>query len=109
MVTAPEYSTSSFVHDGQRIVYDVYGGGGPLLVYMHGLLIDSDINRGIAHGLASRGHRVVLVDLLGHGRSDKPTHASRYRIDKYADQVVALLDHLDEDRGSWAGCPSVPT
>lgn len=103
MPADPEYSTSSFTHDGHRIVYDVYEGDGPLLVYMHGLLIDSGINRGVAHALSSRGHRVVLVDLLGHGRSDKPTHASQYRIDKYVPQVVGLLDHLGADRAVVGG------
>ena len=34
------------------------------------------LNRGIAHALAEQGFRVALLDLLGHGRSDKPTHAS---------------------------------
>ncbi len=90
------HRTSSFEHDGHRLVYDTYGDEGPLLVYIHGLLLDSDINRGIADAVASGGHRVVLLDLLGHGRSDRPTHASEYRIDTYADQVVGLLDHLDE-------------
>jgi pimeloyl-ACP methyl ester carboxylesterase len=87
---------SSFIHKDRRLFYDVYGDEGPLLVYLHGLLIDSEINRGIAEAVAARGHRVVLLDLLGHGRSDKPTHASEYRIDTYADQVFALLDHLGE-------------
>ncbi len=49
---------------------------------------------GIAGALAEQGNRVVLLDLLGHGRSDKPTHASAYRIDSYAAQVFALLDEL---------------
>jgi pimeloyl-ACP methyl ester carboxylesterase len=89
------FRTSSFVHDGHRLVYDVYGDTGPLLVYLHGLLIDSEINRGIAEALAANGHQVVLLDLLGHGRSDKPTHASEYRIDTYADQVFGLLDELE--------------
>jgi pimeloyl-ACP methyl ester carboxylesterase len=86
--------TESFSHRGHRLVYDVYGEGDRVLVYLHGLLVDSDINRGIAEAVAAQGHRVVLLDLLGHGRSDKPTHASEYRIDAYADQVFALLDHL---------------
>ena len=90
------YRTSSFVHDGHTLVYDVYGDEGPLLVYLHGLLIDSEVNRGIADAVAARGHRVVLLDLLGHGRSDKPTHAAEYRIDTYAEQVFGLLDHLGE-------------
>lgn len=90
------FRTSSFTHDGHTLVYDTYGDEGPLLVYIHGLLLDSDINRGIADAVASQGYRVVLIDLLGHGRSDRPTHASEYRIDTYAGQVFGLLDHLGE-------------
>ncbi|HXX89166.1 MAG TPA: alpha/beta hydrolase [Acidimicrobiales bacterium] len=84
----------SFVYRGDRLVYDTYGEGDRLLVYLHGLLIDSELNRGIAEALAARGNRVVLLDLLGHGRSDKPRHASAYRIDTYPSQVFALLDEL---------------
>jgi len=91
---AEEYRTASFVHRGHELVYDTYGDGERLLVYLHGLLLDAELNRGIAGALAERGNRVVLLDLLGHGRSDKPTHASEYRIDSYATQVFALLDAL---------------
>jgi pimeloyl-ACP methyl ester carboxylesterase len=89
------YTTSSFTHRGHELVYDVYGSGDQLLVYLHGLLLDADLNRGIAEAMAGRGHQVVLLDLLGHGRSAKPAHASAYRIDSYAEQVFALLDELD--------------
>lgn len=89
-----EHRTSSFVYRGHRLVYDVYGEGDRVVVYLHGLLIDSVSNRGIAEALARHGYRVVLLDLLGHGRSDKPEHAAEYRIDGYADQVYALLDEL---------------
>jgi len=87
------------------LVYDDYGdpGDGRVLVYLHGLLLDSDINRGLAEALGAAGHRVVLLDLLGHGRSDKPAHASEYRIDTYAEQVVALLDELDVDEAVLGG------
>ena len=88
------YRTASFEHEGHRLVYDEYGSGDSLVVYMHGLLLDSNINRGIADALADRGNRVVLLDLLGHGRSDCPAHAAEYRIDSYAEQVIGLLDHL---------------
>jgi pimeloyl-ACP methyl ester carboxylesterase len=89
-----EYRTGSFDHGGRRLAYDVYGEGDRVLVYMHGLLLDSEMNRGIAKALAARGSRVVLLDLLGHGRSAKPTHASEFRIDAYAGQVFAVLDEL---------------
>jgi pimeloyl-ACP methyl ester carboxylesterase len=97
------FRTESFVHNGHRLVYDVYGETGPVLVYLHGLLIDSDINRGIAEAVAATGHQVILLDLLGHGRSDMPTHASEYRIDSYADQVFALLDELGIDQAVLGG------
>jgi pimeloyl-ACP methyl ester carboxylesterase len=101
MTTA--YRSSSFMFGAHRLVYDDYGEGDRILVYLHGLLIDSDLNRGIAGALAERGNRVVLCDLLGHGRSDKPEHASAYRIDTYADQVFALLDHLGVDEAVLGG------
>lgn len=86
---------ATFRHQGQRLSYEVHGDGDRLVVYLHGLLLDAGINRSIATALAGRGCRVVLLDLLGHGASDRPAHASAYRMDVYADQVVALLDHLD--------------
>ena len=94
----------SFSDNGHRLVYDLYGSSGsPLVVYLHGLLLDAELNRGIAQALAEQGYRVALLDLLGHGRSDKPTHASTYRIDSYADQVIALLDHLGVERAVLGG------
>jgi pimeloyl-ACP methyl ester carboxylesterase len=94
----------SFSDDGHRLVYDLYGSStAPLVVYLHGLLLDAELNRGIAQALAEQGYRVALLDLLGHGRSDKPTHASTYRIDSYADQVIALLDHLGAKKAVLGG------
>jgi pimeloyl-ACP methyl ester carboxylesterase len=84
----------SFTWNGRRLVYETYGEGDRLVVLLHGLLMDARLNRGVARALAARGHRVVLLDLLGHGRSDKPRHAAEYRIDTYAEQVDGLLEHL---------------
>lgn len=110
------YETSTFTHRGYELTYDTYGSGERLLVYTHGLLLDSDLNRGIARSLAEAadagagnaagagaGNKVVLLDLLGHGRSDHPTHASAYRIDSYASQVFALLDHLGAEQAVLGG------
>jgi pimeloyl-ACP methyl ester carboxylesterase len=98
-----QYQTRSFQYRGHTLVYDEYGEGDRLIVYVHALLLDADINRGVAAALARQGFRVVLIDLLGHGRSDKPEYASEHRMDLYAAQVVALLDHLGAEQAVIAG------
>lgn len=92
-----------FTHRGHRLCYESYGSGDRVLVYLHGLLLDSGLNRGIAAALAARGNRVVLLDLLGHGRSDKTPKASEHRMDLYAQQVVALLDELGLEQAAIGG------
>ncbi|MEE8602037.1 alpha/beta fold hydrolase [Euzebya tangerina] len=93
----------SFVHDGYELAYEVYGDGPNVVVYMNGLLLDAGINRGIARRLAQVGNRVVLLDLLGHGRSDRPRRAAAHRIDFYARQSIGLLDHLGIERAVLGG------
>jgi pimeloyl-ACP methyl ester carboxylesterase len=88
------FTDGSFVVEGLRLHYEVYGSGPNILVFMHGILMDSQMNRRLASDLVAAGNRVVLLDLPGHGQSDKPRHASAHRIDSYAHYVVALLDEL---------------
>lgn len=83
-----------FLHAGHRLVYERHGDGDRVLVFLHGLLLDAALNRTIATRLAEAGYQVILPELLGHGRSDKPTHAYAHRLEFYADQTLALLDHL---------------
>ena len=91
------------VHGGQRLHYESYGSGDRVLVYLHGLLLDSGINRAMARAVSARGYRVVLLDLLGHGASDRPAHASFYRMDLYAESVLALLDELGVAQAAVGG------
>src|SRR5579875_945368 len=93
----------SFVHSGHRLHYEVYGEGDRLVVYTNGLLLDTNLNRPLAEALAARGYRVVLLDLLGHGQSDKPTRATDYRMDLFVGQVMACLDHLGADEAVLGG------
>jgi pimeloyl-ACP methyl ester carboxylesterase len=81
-----------------RLAYEVYGSGDRVLVWLHGLLLDANLSRGLARRLAAKGNRVVLLDLLGHGHSDKPRHAGPNRMDLYAEQVLCLLDELGVDQ-----------
>jgi pimeloyl-ACP methyl ester carboxylesterase len=92
-----------FAWNGRQLGYETYGDGDRVLVLLHGLLMDARLNRGLARALAGGGYRVVLLDLLGHGTSDKPVHAAEYRLDVYTEQVVALLDHLRVERAVVGG------
>ena len=58
--------------DGVRVYYEVEGDGPPLLL-IHGFGQGGERWRGAGYVEALRdGHRVIVVDLRGHGRSDKP-------------------------------------
>jgi pimeloyl-ACP methyl ester carboxylesterase len=86
-----------FRYEGHRIEYDSYGEGGRLLVLVHGLLMNRRMFDRLGPELAERGNRVVTVDMLGHGRSDRPEDLRLYSMPLFARQVVALLDHLEEE------------
>ncbi|MDA0161906.1 alpha/beta hydrolase [Solirubrobacter ginsenosidimutans] len=87
---------SSFSLDGQRLAYTVHGEGPRLTILLHGLLFSQYMHESLAQSLAERGHRVVTLDLLGHGESDRPTDKWRYSMPAFGAQIVALLDHLGE-------------
>ncbi|HVL30882.1 MAG TPA: alpha/beta fold hydrolase [Solirubrobacteraceae bacterium] len=93
----------AFIHDEQQIAFREFGSGPRTCVLIHGLLLSQRMHEPLARDLAARGNRVVTIDLLGHGRSDRPREAWRYSIPGCAEQVVALLDHLDVDEAVIAG------
>ena len=92
-----------FKHEGQRLAYTTYGEGPRTCVLIHGLLLSQKMHKPLAKSLAKRGNRVVTLDLLGHGRSDRPRDMSRYSMSAFGEQVVGLLDHLDVDEAVIAG------
>ncbi len=97
-------STKHTLTFGQyRLNYEVYGSGDRVLVWLNPILFDSKLSRGLARSLAARGNRVVLMDLLGHGQSDKPATPSAHRMDAYSQHVVALLDELGVERAVLGG------
>ncbi|MGH9080843.1 MAG: alpha/beta fold hydrolase [Acidimicrobiales bacterium] len=99
----PPYEVGMFDSEGLQLYYEIHGHGPRVFVFMHGILMDSNMNRRLANDLAVRGNRVVLLDLPGHGLSEKPQRASFHRMDTYAEHVVALLDHLGVDRAVVGG------
>lgn len=88
----------SFRFNGHRICYADCGEGSRALVLAHGLLMNRHMYDNLAPVMASRGFRVITVDLLGHGASDKPSDMRAYNMPAFGDQLAALVDHLELDR-----------
>ena len=81
----------NFRHNGCRIHYEDTGHGTPV-VLVHGL---GSSTRDWEYQIPtlSQYHRVIAVDVRGHGLSDKPRQ--RYRMTDFAGDVMALIDHLN--------------
>jgi pimeloyl-ACP methyl ester carboxylesterase len=84
-----------FTYEGYRLSYDEYGAGDRPIVLIHGLLMNRRMFSRLGPILAEHGNRVIAVDLLGHGESDRPEDLQRYSMPLFAYQVNALLDHLE--------------
>jgi pimeloyl-ACP methyl ester carboxylesterase len=93
----------SFKHGGQRLAYEIYGESSRNLILLPGLLLPSRMHEPLAHDLVERGNRVITLDLLGHGKSDRPRDMWRYSMPSFGRQVVALLDHLEIDQAVIGG------
>ena len=83
-----------FFVDGDRLEYTEYGAGERWVVLIHGQLMPRRMHEPLARAIAGEGFHVVTVDLLGHGRSDRPLDPKGYSMTAFGEQVVALLDHL---------------
>ncbi|MFG2292791.1 alpha/beta fold hydrolase [Streptomyces sp. NPDC048603] len=70
--------------------------GRPLVVFLHGLVVDnlSSFYCPLALPVARSGHEVLLYDLRGHGRTERP--ATGYDADTAVRDLLALLAALDE-------------
>ena len=86
-------------HDGGclRLAYvDEGPGDGPPVVMIHGNPTWSYMWRKLIPVLAANGYRAIAIDLIGMGRSDKPTQMSDYTIARHEAWVKeALFEKLD--------------
>lgn len=81
--------------DGTKIYYEVKGDGYPVLL-IHGF---SGSGQGLKtcvfyDDLLKAGYKVILIDLRGGGRSDKPHNESAYANDAEAKDILGLISYL---------------
>lgn len=77
---------------GHRYRIAIDGVGEPL-VLLHGFSGDASTWRAVTERLADCC-QCFAIDLLGHGRSNAPADATRYRMESVAADIVNLLDEL---------------
>ncbi len=84
---------SSF--DGTKIYYEVRGAGKPVLL-VHGFIVNSNSWKkgALYNDLLNAGFKVVMLDLRGNGKSDKPHDSTAYENDAEAKDIMHLMDLL---------------
>lgn len=92
-----------FTYQDHQLAYTEHGSGERPCVLIHGLLFSQRMHIPLAKALAERGNRVITLDLLGHGKSDRPGEMWRYSMSDFGAQIIALLDHLKLDEAVIAG------
>ena len=75
--------------DGTPVTYEIHGAGGPTLVFVHGWSCDARYWRAqVPH--FSKKHRVVVLDLAGHGHSGSTR--SKYTMKAFGEDVQAVTE-----------------
>ena len=74
-------------------------GSGPALLLLHGFTGSGETWQPFDWP----GYETIAVDLPGHGESDKPASAQRYRMERCIEDLVALLDELGIERAAVLG------
>lgn len=80
--------------EGLRL-HHIDEGEGPTVLCFHGEPDWSYLYRHMLAGLVSSGHRVVCPDLVGFGRSDKPTDQEWYTYERHVEYVTRHLEQLE--------------
>jgi pimeloyl-ACP methyl ester carboxylesterase len=87
---------------GVDIEYEVIGEGRPV-VLLHGFPDSGRLWRHQAPALAEAGFKVVVPDLRGYGRSDKPEDVDAYTMDLLVGDVLTVMGAAGVDRAHVVG------
>lgn len=83
--------------DGLTLYYELHGDAGEPLVFVHGYTGDiTDWQHQLP--VFSHTHRILILDNRGHGRSQAPADPAAFTIERMADDVEALVEHVGFER-----------
>ena len=83
---------TSTTNDGVDIFFKDWGAGQPI-VFSHGWPLSADDWDNQMLFFLAKGYRVIAHDRRGHGRSSQV--ADNHDMDHYADDLAAVVEHLD--------------
>lgn len=88
---------------GIKIHYEVEGQGPPL-VLVHGYTrsLEDWRNFGFVPELKN-DYQLILIDVRGHGQSDKPDNLNAYSLKTMAEDVTTIMDELNIERAPYLG------
>lgn len=87
--------------NGVRLYCDI-DGHGPSILLLHGFTGTSKVWRPFTDSLAKH-HRVVAVDVLGHGNSDAPASPQRYGMTETVNDLFDLMTQLGDEQFACLG------
>src|SRR4030081_916479 len=90
------------VANGVGTEFDVTGSGTPV-VLLHGFPDSGRLWRNQVPALAGAGFQVIVPDLRGYGRSDKPAEGEAYAMPLLARDVLGILDTAGAERAHVVG------
>jgi pimeloyl-ACP methyl ester carboxylesterase len=88
--------------NGVSIEYELTGDG-PSVVLLHGFPDTGRLWRHQLPALVDAGFQVIVPDMRGYGRSDKPTELDAYRMDLLVGDVLAVMDAAGAERAHVVG------
>lgn len=90
----------SVIINGINMAFDDFGAG-PAVLLIHGFPLCRKMWHPQVRALNSAGFRVICPDLRGFGESDAPD--GPYTMEIFADDTVALMDHLGIEQAVVGG------
>ncbi|MCO6451399.1 MAG: alpha/beta fold hydrolase [Caldilineales bacterium] len=99
----PELISGFVDNDGVKIHYEVVGEGPPLVLVHWGSGSTKDWHIfGYVDALKD-DYQLILIDMRGHGQSDKPHDPSAYDAETQVGDVLAVLDELGIEKANYFG------
>ncbi len=94
----PDYPyTSNYLPLGELRMHYLDEGprNAPVVLMLHGEPTWSYLYRKMIPPLTVAGYRAVAPDLIGFGKSDKPTHMADYSYQRHVDWLLGFIEALD--------------